>query len=154
VHAHKKLLRIPEVTRVPNVENSPNPVTLFVTLADKGVESLGYFPSQANKARGRCYDHNFLRFLPIAGEKNNVMINFVSKTSNSLSRKRQYFCQNFRRTYFKKHNIGPWSHCAHWLHASNGRKKYVVSGESIAVERKKMMSPFDYLKYRLMSLPH
>jgi hypothetical protein len=107
VHAHKKLLRIPEVTRVPNVENSPNPVTLFVTLADKGVESLGYFPSQANKARGRCYDHNFLRFLPIAGEKNNVMINFVSKTSSSLNKKRHYFRQIFRLKDFKNFNIGP-----------------------------------------------
>jgi hypothetical protein len=48
---------------------------------------------------GRCYDHNFLRFLPIFGKKNwrfsrktNVMFTIFSKNSSSLSKKRQFFC--------------------------------------------------------------
>jgi hypothetical protein len=36
------------------------------------------------------------------------MIKIFAKTSSSLSKKRQYFCQIFRRKYFKNHNIGPW----------------------------------------------
>jgi hypothetical protein len=58
-------------------------------------------------------DHNFLRFLPIFGKKmaffskTNVMITIFSKTSSSLSKKRQYFRWIFRRKYFKNHNIGP-----------------------------------------------
>jgi hypothetical protein len=64
--------------------------------------------------RGRCYDHTFLRFSPILVGKNwrfflknyNIMINFFAKSSSSLSKKRQYFRQNFRRKYFLNHNIG------------------------------------------------
>jgi hypothetical protein len=48
------------------------------------------------QARGRCYDHNFLRFLPIFGEKIDVFLinqcydhNFCKKLS--LRQKRQYF---------------------------------------------------------------
>jgi hypothetical protein len=47
--------------------------------------------------RGRCYDHNFLRFLPIFGEKIGVFLknqcydhNFAS-FSFVLSQKRQFF---------------------------------------------------------------
>jgi hypothetical protein len=46
---------------------------------------------------GRCYDHNFLRFLPMFGKKlsffskTNAMITIFAKTSSSLSKKRQYF---------------------------------------------------------------
>jgi hypothetical protein len=60
---------------------------------------------------GRCYDHNFLRFLPIFDEKmaffskSNVMIKnwhnialFVVKNAN--------FVAFFWRKYFKNHNIG------------------------------------------------
>jgi hypothetical protein len=61
--------------------------------------------------RGRCYDHNFLRFLPIFCEKigvfskTNVMINFLHNLhSFVLSKKHQFFCQIFRRKY---HNTGP-----------------------------------------------
>jgi hypothetical protein len=48
-------------------------------------------------SRGRCYDHNFLRFSPIFGEKIGVFLKnqcydqFFSQTSSSLSKKRQYF---------------------------------------------------------------
>jgi hypothetical protein len=41
--------------------------------------------------------------------KSNVVINFFAKSSRSLSKKRQYFCQIFRQKYFQNHNIGPWS---------------------------------------------
>jgi hypothetical protein len=48
--------------------------------------------------RGRCYDNNFLRFLPIFAEKIGVFSqksmlcsNFCKNTCN-LSKKRQYFC--------------------------------------------------------------
>jgi hypothetical protein len=45
---------------------------------------------------GRCYDHNFLRFLPFFGEnigvflKNQCYDQFFSKNKSSLSQKRQY----------------------------------------------------------------
>jgi hypothetical protein len=35
------------------------------------------------------------------------MINFFSKFSFVLSQKRRFFRKNFRRKYFKNHNIGP-----------------------------------------------
>jgi hypothetical protein len=46
---------------------------------------------------GRCYDHNFLRFFPIFGEKFGVFLEnqcydqFFSKFSFVLSQKRQFF---------------------------------------------------------------
>jgi hypothetical protein len=40
--------------------------------------------------------------------KTNVMITIFAKTSISLSKKRQFFRQIFRRKYFHNHNIGPW----------------------------------------------
>jgi hypothetical protein len=46
---------------------------------------------------GRCYDHNFLRFVPFFGDKmtffskTNVTITIFVKTSFVLSQKRQYF---------------------------------------------------------------
>jgi hypothetical protein len=56
---------------------------------------------------GRCYDHNFLRFSPIFGEKIAVFLKNQCYdqffNSSSLSKKRQ----NFRRKYFKNHKIGP-----------------------------------------------
>jgi hypothetical protein len=76
---------------------------------------------------GRCYDHNFLRFLTIFGKKmafflnTNVMINFFSKFSFVLSQKRQFFRKIFRRKYLKNHNIGP-----RWVCEKNCTKcKYV-----------------------------
>jgi hypothetical protein len=60
---------------------------------------------------GRRYDHNFLRFLPIFGEKFGVFLknhcydHIFAKTSNSLSKKRQNFRQIFRRKYFTKSPI-------------------------------------------------
>jgi hypothetical protein len=61
---------------------------------------------------GRCYDHNFVRFLTIFGEKigvfskPNVTINILHKLA-FLSQTRQFFRRIFRRKYFKNHNIGP-----------------------------------------------
>jgi hypothetical protein len=63
--------------------------------------------------RGRCYDHNFLRFLPF-GEKIGVFLknqcydqNFAQFTF-VLSQKRQFFSLNFSaKIFFKNHNIGP-----------------------------------------------
>jgi hypothetical protein len=55
------------------------------------------------RPRGRCYDYNFRRFLPIFGKKvgvfskSNVTIKFLQKLAVcSLSKKRQFF----RRKYF------------------------------------------------------
>jgi hypothetical protein len=68
---------------------------------------------EAEKARGRCCDHNFLRFLPIFGEKmmffseNQCYDNNYAETSSSLSEKRQFFHQIFCRKYFLNNNIGP-----------------------------------------------
>jgi hypothetical protein len=50
---------------------------------------------------GRCYDHTFLIFLPIFGEKNgvflktNVMIKFWQKVSSSLSKNATFFAKTF-----------------------------------------------------------
>jgi hypothetical protein len=47
-------------------------------------------------AWGRCYDQNFLRFLPIFGEKIDVFLKhqcydqIFAKNSSSLGKKRQY----------------------------------------------------------------
>jgi hypothetical protein len=64
--------------------------------------------------RGRCYDHNFLRFLPIFGEKKlaffsktNVMITIFAKTSSSLSKNANIFARFFVENIFKNHSIGP-----------------------------------------------
>jgi hypothetical protein len=65
----------------------------------------------SNKSTGgRCYDHNFLRFLPIFCEKKlaffsktNIMIKNLQNIAVVLVKRRQYF----RRKYFQNHNIGP-----------------------------------------------
>jgi hypothetical protein len=64
---------------------------------------------------GRCYDHSLLRFSTFFGEQIGVFLKiqcfyqFLSETSNSLSKKtRQFVCQIVRRKYFENHNIGPW----------------------------------------------
>jgi GTPase SAR1 family protein len=53
---------------------------------------------QVPETGDRCYDHNFLRFSTIFGEKigvlfskTNVVITIFAKTSSSLSKKRQNF---------------------------------------------------------------
>jgi hypothetical protein len=64
------------------------------------------------KTRGRCYDHNFLRFFPIFGEKISVFLKYqcydqlFSKFSFVLSQKRQFFAI-FLPKIFKNHNVGP-----------------------------------------------
>jgi hypothetical protein len=51
----------------------------------------------------RCYDHNFLQFSTILGEKIgvflNVMITIFVKTSSSLSKKSKIFAKFFLRKY-------------------------------------------------------
>jgi hypothetical protein len=62
---------------------------------------------------GRCYDHNFLRFSPIFGEKNGVFLKKqcyeqnYAKFSFVFSQKRHFFRRFFCRKYLKNHNIGP-----------------------------------------------
>jgi hypothetical protein len=73
---------------------------------------------------GRCYDHNFLRFSPIFGEKigaflkNHCYDQVFRKTSFSLSKKRQYFRQIFRRKYLTNRNIGSCIHLLPLRHAA------------------------------------
>jgi hypothetical protein len=58
--------------------------------------------------RGRCYDHNFLRFSPIFGEIIGVFLKyqcyyyFFSKFSFVLSQKTPIFSLNFLAKIFKK----------------------------------------------------
>jgi hypothetical protein len=64
--------------------------------------------AKMSKIWGRCYDHNFLRFLTIFCKKFGVFLknqcydqNFA-QFSFVLSQKRQFFRRNCRRKYFKK----------------------------------------------------
>jgi hypothetical protein len=63
--------------------------------------------------RGWCYDHNFLRFSTIFGERIGIfLINqchdpIFAWFSFVLSKKRQVFRQIFKRKYFLNHNVGP-----------------------------------------------
>jgi hypothetical protein len=58
---------------------------------------------------GRCYDHNFLQFLPIFGGKIGVFLKnqcydqVFSKSSSSLRKKSPFFCKKFWRKYLKNH---------------------------------------------------
>jgi hypothetical protein len=58
------------------------------------------------KIWSRCYDHNFLRFLPIFGEKIGVFLknqcynHFFKKIGLVLSQKRQFFRKIFLQKYF------------------------------------------------------
>jgi hypothetical protein len=62
--------------------------------------------------RGRCYDHNFLRFLPISAKKmaffskTNVMITILEKLTVVWA-KNAKISLNFSAKIFKNHNIGP-----------------------------------------------
>jgi hypothetical protein len=64
---------------------------------------------------GRCYDHDFLRFLTIFGEKIGVFLKNQCYDQNFalfafvLSQKRQFFRKKNLRKYLKNHNIGPRS---------------------------------------------
>jgi hypothetical protein len=58
-------------------------ITIFCDVCQFSAEKIGVFH------KNLCYDH------------------FFSKNGSTLSKKRQYFRQNFRRKYFKNHNIGP-----------------------------------------------
>jgi hypothetical protein len=88
-----------------------NPIAhgLEIVLREWGASATG--------TRGRCYDHNFLQFLPIFGEKivvflkNQCYDQSLAKTGCSLSKKRQHFRQMFWRKYLKNDNIGPRSWC-------------------------------------------
>jgi hypothetical protein len=76
-------------------------------------QQLFLFRAVARVTRGRCYDHNFLRFLKIFGEKigvflkNQFMIKILPNLALFWVKKRQFFRWNFRRKYSKNHNIGP-----------------------------------------------
>jgi hypothetical protein len=78
--------------------------------------------------RGRCYDHNFLRFLPIFGEK----MAFFSKTNGMIKIlhnlalswvKNANFLQLFLAKYFKNHNIGPRSTLPIWTRWSRTTRR-------------------------------
>jgi hypothetical protein len=64
----------------------------------------------------RCYDHNFLRFLPIFSEKIGVFLknqcydHFLCKITFCASQKRRFYSPNFSANK-KNHNIDPWSPC-------------------------------------------
>jgi hypothetical protein len=52
-----------------------------------------------------------------------MLWSIFSKFSFVLSQKRQFFCKNFRRKYFKNHNIGPWSPCLRKKISRSGFRK-------------------------------
>jgi hypothetical protein len=98
--------------------------------------------------RGRCYDHNFLRFLPIFGEKNwrfsqknNLMINFLKKLA-VVWKKANILAKFFRRKYFKNHIIGPRSPtlsttpgARSWTRAPSTRRTWPWSAGTISQGR-------------------
>jgi hypothetical protein len=57
--------------------------------------------------RGRCYDHNFLRFLPIFGEKmaffskTNVMIKILHNSALFLVKNAKFFAEFFGENILK-----------------------------------------------------
>jgi hypothetical protein len=122
-------MRLKQVYKwVPNVHNFENQLICFI---NKNLGEQNYYKKVVRYYRqfwrisddfppkaiwGRCYDHNFLRFSTIYGEKIGVFLKyqcydqFFSKFSFVLSQKRRFFRKIFRRKYLKNHNIGPWSH--------------------------------------------
>jgi hypothetical protein len=60
---------------------------------------------EARVTRGRCYDHNFLRFLPIFCEKiggfskTNVMINFLLKLALAGAKNANFFAKIFAKFF-------------------------------------------------------
>jgi hypothetical protein len=68
--------------------------------------------SKSRVTRGRCYDHNFLRFLPIFVKKFGVFLKnqCYDKKLHNLALiwvENANFFTFFWRKYFKNHNIGP-----------------------------------------------
>jgi hypothetical protein len=83
--------------------------------------------------RGRCYDHNFLRFFPIFVKKIGVFLknqcydhNFA-KTSSSLCKKANFSAKFFGKKNLKNHSIGPWSFGRRKPNASSGRDQQLGS---------------------------
>jgi hypothetical protein len=74
----------------------------------------------AGMHKSRCYDHNFLRFLPILGETilKNKYDNFFSKTSSSY------------KSRGRSHNIGP-RHCL----IMNSKAKKIMNGPNQGLSR-------------------
>jgi hypothetical protein len=73
----------------------------------------------ASTTWGRCYNHQFLRFLPIFPGKKLAFFSktnstydkiFAKTTSSGSAKKTPIFRQIFCRKYFKTHNIGPRSY--------------------------------------------
>jgi hypothetical protein len=94
-------------------EISPNPATLVADICCRG-NQVFRLPTKTKTVicsrpttRGRCYDHNFLRFLTIFGEKIGVFLKYqcydqkFSKFSLVLSQKRQFFSEIFGENILK-----------------------------------------------------
>jgi hypothetical protein len=115
----KRRLRWEEA--VPNLSINKSKLRPTLTSPFPGFHSRStsnyFFLNLTRLAWGRCYDHKFLRFFPIFGEKNwrfskipmlwsNIFQNlalFWVKNANFFAK---FFGEN---TYFKNHNIGPSS---------------------------------------------
>jgi hypothetical protein len=63
---------------------------------------------------GRCFDLNFLRFLPIFGKKiggfliTNVTIKFLQKLATVCTKNANILPKFQGEIFFLNHNIGPW----------------------------------------------
>jgi hypothetical protein len=55
-------------------ENSPHMVTLVILCMSHVCDNYTRTYILGEKIWGRCYDHNYLRFLPIFGEKIGVFL--------------------------------------------------------------------------------
>jgi hypothetical protein len=100
----------PKSVKMPNVIRSR---VVVVGECQVGKTSLC---RQVRSTRGRCYEHNFLRFLTIFCEtigvflKNQCYDQYFSKFSFVLSQKRKYFRLFFLAKIFLNHkSLGPWS---------------------------------------------
>jgi hypothetical protein len=108
VEALVQVVEVAQNDRVPELHGDLDPVDveadLAVLLQPFLRINLEYFFHI--KTWGPCYDHNFLRFLSILGEKmafvskTNVMIKLFAKTSSSLSKKTPIFSLNFSAKIF------------------------------------------------------
>jgi hypothetical protein len=74
------------------------------------------------KNRGRCYDHNFRRFLTIFGKKlafflkTNVMIKILHNLALFWVKNANFFRRFFWRKYLKNHSIGPCTRFFIFIH--------------------------------------
>jgi hypothetical protein len=77
------------------------------------VNSTSRWRSPPRVSRGRCYDHNFLRFLTYFLQKmaffsrTNVLINFFQTLALFRVKNANIFADFFWQKYFFNHNIGP-----------------------------------------------